>query len=73
MYRPELAGKVIADQYISYVSRMEVEDPINNHVELTDEALREIFIYHLHGICNQRGLEYMKQKTSVNNGQKSKE
>jgi AcrR family transcriptional regulator len=73
IYRQELAGKVIADQYISYVSRMEVEDPINNHAELTDEALREIFIYHLHGICNQKGLEYLKQITSMNDEHNSEE
>jgi len=71
LYRKELEGSVIADLYISYVSRMEIEDPIESQGELSDDELREIFIYHLHGICSRSGIEYLKQNTDMSNEQRS--
>lgn len=61
-YREELNGEVIASLYISRMERLGNEDQMEDPLTYSEEAIREIFIYHLHGICNRKGLEYLEQK-----------
>ncbi len=32
-------------------------DLIEEHERLSDDFIQEVFIYHLHGICNEQGLK----------------
>lgn len=70
-YREQLNGEVIAGLYISRIERLEIEDQMIDPWEFSDEAVREIFIYHLHGICNRKGLEYLEQKMTFHDNDKT--
>lgn len=61
-YRAELNGEVIAGLYISRMERLETDDQMIDPWDYSEEAIREIFIYHLHGICNRKGLDYLEEK-----------
>ncbi len=61
-YRLELSPIVIAKFYVASISAFilpgfftpeELADPI---------TLRQTFVYHLHGICNEKGLKYFYEK-----------
>jgi AcrR family transcriptional regulator len=57
LYRQELDENAIARLYLSRV------ESLNGTVLQQDEPpslpdIRELFIYHIHGICNSKGLEY---------------
>jgi AcrR family transcriptional regulator len=62
LYRKELLGEVIAELYVSRIERTEREDPTHGVELISGEAIREIFIYHLHGICNRKGLDYLEHQ-----------
>ena len=62
LYRKELNGEVIAALYVSRMERLGKEDAMEEPDLVSDEFIREVFIYHLHGICNRKGLEYLEQK-----------
>jgi AcrR family transcriptional regulator len=62
LYREELIGEVIAGLYVSRMERMELEDSVHEPEPMSDSAVREVFIYHLHGICNRKGLDYLQHQ-----------
>ena len=62
LYRKELMGEVIAGLYVSRVERLELDDSAHAYELITDDAIREVFIYHLHGICNRKGLDYLEHQ-----------
>lgn len=66
LYREELMGEVIAGLYISRMERLEQEDSTQGPEVVSDEAIREVFIYHLHGICNRKGLDYLQHQMVFN-------
>ena len=66
LYRRELIGEVIATLYVSRMERLEREDTLEVPDVVSDAFIREVFIYHLHGICNRKGLEYLEQKKTFN-------
>jgi len=55
-------GEVIAGLYVSRVERLELDDSAHAYELITDDAIREVFIYHLHGICNRKGLDYLEHQ-----------
>lgn len=61
-YREDLNGEVIAGLYISRTERVESEDQMSDPWNYSEDVIREIFIYHLRGICNRKGLDYLEQK-----------
>ena len=62
LYRKELVGTVIAGLYVSRMERLEIEDSMHEQESMSDDAIREVFTYHLHGICNQNGLNYLENQ-----------
>jgi len=66
LYRKELMGEVIASLYVSRMERMELEDTLHEQEAMSDSAIREVFIYHLHGICNRKGLDYLQHQLIFN-------
>ncbi len=62
LYRKELMGEVIAGLYVSRMERLEMDDSSQAFELISDEAIREVFIYHLHGICNRKGLDYLEHQ-----------
>lgn len=62
LYRKELMGEVIAGLYVSRMERLELDDSAQAFELISEEAIREVFIYHLHGICNHKGLDYLEHQ-----------
>jgi AcrR family transcriptional regulator len=62
LYRKELMGQVIAGLYVSRMERLEREDSMLEPEIMSEDAIREVFTYHLHGICNRKGLDYLEQQ-----------
>lgn len=65
LYRKNLNENVIARLYLA---RMEMLN--DNEIILEEESdsvdfIREIFIYHLHGICNATGLKYLESQSEL--------
>ena len=73
LYRMELRGEVIAELYVSRIERLEREDPTEGLRLISGEAIREVFIYHLHGICNRKGLDYLEHQLVFNYEKKNDE
>jgi AcrR family transcriptional regulator len=62
LYRKEIKVEIIAKLYISRIEQ-NYEENIFSIEEVTSiEVFNEILIYHLHGICNEKGLEILRKK-----------
>jgi len=62
LYRKEIKAEIIAKLYISRMEQS-YDDSIFSIEEITSiEVFNEILIYHLHGICNEKGLKILKNK-----------
>ncbi len=60
LYRKEIKAEIIAKLYVSRLEQS-YEESIFSLEEITSiEVFNEILIYHLHGICNEKGLEILK-------------
>lgn len=60
-YRENINPLIIANIYIGMVDNMlNPENPINKHTSL-DKMHTEIIRYHIKGIANNKGLEYLKE------------
>lgn len=64
IYRSTLNGETIARIYIYLFTGMDTSSQADDMVQLTPDFLRELLVYHLHGICNQNGLEYLNKLKS---------
>ena len=67
LYREEIKTDIIAKIYVS-----RVEQDYNNNIfsiaEITSvDVFNEVLIYHLHGICNNKGLKILNQKLEEEN------
>lgn len=70
LYRQDLNPHMIARLYMARVEMMSNQDLIEEEESGSLEFIREIFIYHLHGICNENGkkfLESQKDKLHIKN------
>ena len=62
IYRKEINTEIIAKLYISRIEQS-YDEGIFSIEEITSvEVFNEILIYHLHGICNEKGLKILKSK-----------
>ena len=60
-YRENINPLIIANIYIGMVDNMlNPENPLNKHISL-DKMHTEIIRYHIKGIANDKGLEYLKE------------
>jgi TetR/AcrR family transcriptional regulator, cholesterol catabolism regulator len=61
LYREELKSKIIAKLYVSRFESI-IDNDIFSMEELTSPDLfNEVFLYHLHGICNNNGIKYLEK------------
>lgn len=62
IYRKEINTEIIAKLYISRIEQS-YDESIFSIEEITSvKVFNEILIYHLHGICNEKGLKILKSK-----------
>ena len=59
VYREEIDEHVIGRLHIARIEMLEGNDIIEAHERLSRDFIQEVFIYHLHGICNEKGLKLL--------------
>ena len=60
LYREEMDEHVIAMLYVARIEMLSSNEIINESESASIRFIREVFLYHLHGICNDKGLEFLK-------------
>ena len=58
LYRKDLNHHIIARLYLARMEMFNSTDVLEENELKSLDFFREILIYHIHGICNSRGLEY---------------
>lgn len=69
IYRSEIDEHVIGRLHIARVEMLEGNDIIKDHERFSKDFIQEVFIYHLHGICNEQGLKLIAHETDSFNQQ----
>lgn len=59
LYRIDLNHKIIAKLYMARIEMLDHTDILTEPETKSLDFIREVFIYHLHGICNAKGLDYL--------------
>jgi len=68
LYRREIKEEAIANLYLVRMEMLEHSDIIQEHASRSYEFMKEIFTYHLHGICNEEGLKFFSRfKKTIEN------
>jgi AcrR family transcriptional regulator len=63
LYRLELNSLLIAKRYISRIENLHnTEDLISSQEIHSPEVFRELFIYHIRGISNAKGIAYLEKR-----------
>lgn len=62
LYRDDLDPDIISKLHISRVEMLHSADYSGDDELNSARFIDEVFTYHIHGICNQKGLSYFKQK-----------
>ena len=62
LYRSDLDEHIIVRLYMARMEMLNDNEIIGNEETVSHKFIREIFIYHLHGICNMEGLDYLAQQ-----------
>ena len=57
IYRAEIDEHIIGRLHMARIEMLDGNDLIEDHERLSDDFIREVFIYHLHGICNEQGMK----------------
>lgn len=69
LYRKEINEHIIGKLYMARMEMLDSNEILDGLKTLSPEFLKEIFTYHLHGICNEHGLERLaefKEKSEYN-------
>jgi len=61
-YRADLDSEVIAKLHVSRVEKIIETDFFQQSEFTSQKVFNEIFVYHLHGICSQKGLDLLNEK-----------
>ena len=61
IYRSEIHEHSIAMLYLARMEMLKNQDIIDVQQTLSADFMQEIFTYHLHGICNEKGLKIMAE------------
>jgi AcrR family transcriptional regulator len=67
VYRAEINEHFIGLLHMARLEMLENSDIFGNQESASGRFLQEIFIYHLHGICNPRGLALLQTILEKNN------
>lgn len=62
LYRGEIDAHVIARLYMAIMEMLHNSELFDIEEFQSARFFREVFLYHLHGICNARGLEYLDKQ-----------
>lgn len=63
LYRSELNSTIIAKMYISRIENLHNADDLISSQEIhSPEVFRELFIYHIRGISNAKGIAYLEKR-----------
>ena len=73
VYRSEIHEQTIGKLYMARMEMLDSNEIIDGHQTLTSEFMQEIFIYHMHGICNEKGLEILAEFKEKTKNQQVKE
>jgi len=65
LYRKDLNENVIARLYMARMEMINDNEIIHEGVADSVDFVKEIFIYHLHGICNEEGLKYLEEQKEL--------
>lgn len=57
IYRADIDEHIIGRLHLARFEMLEANDIIEEHERLSKDFIQEVFIYHLHGICNEQGLK----------------
>jgi len=66
VYRREIKEQVVGNLYVIIIETLESSDLLDDHESLSGDFIKEMFYYHLHGICNQSGLIELSRWSSEN-------
>ena len=61
LFRKDLNEEIIAKLHVSRIMTMGTNTYFTHDELLSAEVFREIYIYHIHGIANARGLEVLEK------------
>ncbi len=67
LFRKELDAEVVAFLYYSRARLMTESDHLHFEERSIPDLMREILIYHVRGIANQKGLDYLEKKLKLTN------
>jgi TetR/AcrR family transcriptional regulator, cholesterol catabolism regulator len=60
LYRSDMDATVISRLHMARTEMLHLSDIIDEKETSTSHFINEIFRYHIHGICNEKGLAYFK-------------
>lgn len=72
-YRREIHEHTIGRLYMARMEMLDSSEIIEGHESLSTEFMKEIFTYHLHGICNENGLKTLSSLKDEAEDQQVKE
>ena len=61
LYRKEINEHIIGKLYMARMEMLDSNEIIDGKQMLSAEFLQEIFLYHLHAICNEKGLKTLAE------------
>ena len=61
LYRKEINERIIGKLYMARMEMLDSNEIIDGLQTISAEFLQEIFIYHLHAICNESGLKTLAE------------
>ena len=70
IYRAEIDEHIIGRLHIARLEMLEANEIIEEQERLSKDFIQEVFIYHLHGICNEQGLKLIARERDSFNQQK---
>lgn len=73
IYRKEIHEESIGRLYMATMEMLNNHEIIDMHQSISSEFMQEIFSYHLHGICNEKGLKTLVEFTEKSQNQQVKE
>jgi len=67
LYRQELNINIVSNLMVRFYLNMwnENYDVFSKEELMSEELNRELTIYHLHGICSEKGIQYLNQITEI--------
>ena len=70
VYRREIKESIIGKLYVTKLEMLESTDFISGFESLSSVFIKEMFFYHIYGICNQSGIiEFLDWNSRIKNPQ----